>query len=139
MVFVSSISEPFLEAVPQVHIIFLIVFIERVGKTADPTDGLATFCISVFAASYGMAKFFMAGPCRIIPYNKLNLGFLLLILNIALCLVAKATLLSVAYLDNPSVSAIGYWIALQLLPQMLFVSSHHIHSGNLISALLAPV
>merc|ERR1719400_1822623 len=49
---VSSL-EPFLESVPQVHIILMIVF--GFGKTVDPGAllAIATFSLSVFAAAFG--------------------------------------------------------------------------------------
>merc|ERR1719400_1158261 len=84
---VSSL-EPFLESVPQVHII-LMVTIGAYGRTVDPEAPLAiaTFSLSVFSAAFGITKFFSVGPCRLIPYDKINLGFFLMMLNVASCLV----------------------------------------------------
>ena len=122
------LPEPFLESVPQVHII-LMVTIGTFAKTVDPEAPLAiaTFTSSVFSAALGITKFFSVGPCRLIPYDKINLGFFLLMVNIACCLVGKGVLLSLT-VNHRGVRrsfktiAVGVWISSCILPQMVFVS-----------------
>merc|ERR1711971_1514054 len=99
---VSSL-EPFLESVPQVHIILMVVFgAKGSNTTVDPQAPLAiaTFTLSVFSAAFGITKFFSVGPCRLIPYDKINLGFFLLMLNVASCLVGKGFILAFATLKE---------------------------------------
>ena len=86
------ISEPFLESVPQVHLIMLIIF-EGTDTTVDPFHWktLLTFSLSVLSAAFGMSRFFNVGPCRLVPYGKMNVGFLFLVISIATCLVGKGT------------------------------------------------
>ena len=116
--------EPFLESVPQVHIILMIVFgtgySNRIVDHLDP-QAIATFSLSVFAAAFGITKFFSVGPCRLIPYDKINLGFFLMMLNVASCLVGKGFLLAVSSTSGFAYS-IGIWISLSIVPQVLFVS-----------------
>ena len=117
------LPEPFLESVPQVHII-LMVTIGAYGKTVDPRAPLAiaTFSLSVFSAAFGITKFFSVGPCRLIPYDKINLGFFLMMLNVASCLVGKGFLLALDSGGRSFAYAIGIWISLSIVPQVLFVS-----------------
>ena len=119
------LPEPFLESVPQVHII-LMVTIGNYGATVDPGSDLAiaTFSLSVFSAAFGITKFFSVGPCRLIPYDKINLGFFLMMLNVASCLVGKGFLLAIA--TNAYVADFAYaivvWASLSVVPQVVFVS-----------------
>ena len=121
------LPEPFLESVPQVHII-LMVTIGAIGKTVDPEAPLAiaTFSLSVFSAAFGITKFFSVGPCRLIPYDKINLGFFLMMLNVASCLVGKGFLLAIALAGPGGVTNYAYrtgvWVSLSLVPQIIFVS-----------------
>ena len=122
------LPEPFLESVPQVHII-LMVTIGAYGITVDPGAPLAiaTFTSSVFSAALGITNFFSVGPCRLIPYNRMNLGFFLMMLNVASCLVGKGLLLGIAPNARGSASAgfayaIGTWVSLSIVPQVVFVS-----------------
>ena len=120
------LPEPFLESVPQVHII-LMVTIGAWGKTVDPLAPLAiaTFSLSVFSAAFGITKFFSVGPSRLIPYDKINLGFFLMMLNVASCFVGKGVLLAFATAGLPKSNyafAIGTWVSLSLVPQILYVS-----------------
>ena len=122
------LPEPFLESVPQVHII-LMVTIGAWGTTVDPTAPLAiaTFSSSVFAAAFGITKFFSLGPCRLIPFDKMNLGFFLMILNVAFCLVGKGSLLVIAPSDLGFAGIIGAWVSLSIAPQVVFVSNSQSH------------
>ena len=131
------LPEPFLESVPQVHII-LMVTIGAYGETVNPEAPLAiaTFSLSVFSAAFGITKFFSVGPCRLIPYDKINLGFFLMVLNVASCLVGKGVLLAFSTLVGKGVLlgetgpgeklgygySIGLWVLLSIVPQMVFVS-----------------
>ena len=119
------LPEPFLESVPQVHIILMVVFGSSFA-TVDPWDpqAIATFALSVFSAAFGITKFFSVGPCRLIPYDKINLGFFLMMLNVASCLVGKGFLLALLSLFGRTgfAYAIGTWVSLSIVPQVVFVS-----------------
>ena len=124
------LPEPFLESVPQVHIILMVVFgTNRSNRTVDPCAPLAiaTFSSSVFAAAFGITKFFSLGPCRLIPFDKMNLGFFLMILNVACCLVGKGSLLVIAPSDLGFAGTIGAWVSLSIAPQVVFVSNSQSH------------
>merc|ERR1712241_1206841 len=91
--------EPFLESVPQVHVLLLLWKLSgegcdsAVGVSNDPLF-LVTFSASVATASFGISKFLKSGPCRIIRNNTCCSGFgtlsyILLLLNIASTVIAK--------------------------------------------------
>ena len=52
---------------------------------------LLTFSLSVLSAAFGMSRFFKVGLCRLVPYGKMNVGFLFLVISIATCMVGKGT------------------------------------------------
>ena len=100
------------------------------GKaTVDPYDpqAIATFALSVFSAAFGITKFFSIGPCRLIPFDKMNLGFFLMILNVACCLVGKGSLLVIEPSDLGFAGTIGAWVSLSIAPQVVFVSNSQSH------------
>ena len=70
----------------------------------------------------GITKFLKVGPCRLIPHNKINLGFFLLTLNIATCLIWKGITTYMAF-DHPDIYDVMLWISVTILPRMAFVSS----------------
>ena len=132
------ISEPFLEAVPQIHIL-LILWVLNFRITYDLNPGLfiATFTTSVFTATLGIAKFLKTGPCRLVPDQGPlgghgTLAFIILMLNIASTIVSKGIILPAiglginggpyAPLTNDSSLVIGLWIATCYLPQSIYVS-----------------
>ena len=97
---------------------------------------LATFITSVLSASLGIAKFLKLGPCRLIPNEGIlggygSLSFLLLLLNVACTMVAKGLILvfsCFALLPNYNMfKGVSYllWIALFLLPQLIYVSTSY--------------
>ena len=125
---ISLFSEPFLESLPQLHLLFLIVIAgpESLSPWKSSTRSeiswqiLLTFSLSVFSACFGMSKFFNVGPSRLIPYDKMNLGFFVLMVNIASCFIAKGLLLGY----SKGFLRFFIWSCLSLLPQMIFVSTY---------------
>ena len=122
------LPEPFLESVPQVHIILMVVFGAVPGaiRTIDPfgPQSIITFSLSVFAAAFGITKFFSVGPCRLIPYDKMNLGFFLMMVNIACCAVGKGYILVIAASAKGAREygyTIGLWVLFSIVPQVVFV------------------
>ena len=91
---------------------------------------ILTFSLSVFSAAFGMTKFMSVGPCRLIPYDKINVGFFLVFLSNASCLVGKGFLLAASLNGVKSNSTseyatkVGYWVSLSLLPSLMFVSTY---------------
>ena len=122
------LPEPFLESVPQVHIILMVVFgsVSGATRTIDPFDpqAIVTFSMSVFAATLGITKFFSVGPCRLIPYDKMNLGFFLVMVNVVCCLVGKGYMLVIAASAKGAREygyTIGVWVLFSIVPQVVFV------------------
>ena len=130
--------EPFLEAVPQIHVLLgLWVLEETITFGLSPKLFIATFSSSVLTATLGIAKFLKVGPCRLVPDEGIlgghgNLGFLLIMVNIATTILSKGFLLPAIAYDNelnslvPLVNAktgILIWMMVSYLPQMLYVSS----------------
>ena len=131
------LSEPFLEAVPQIHCLLVILVLdELVAYGANHTLFIVTFSSSVLTASLGIAKFLKTGPCRLVPDQgpmggHATLGFFLLMVNIALTIVGKGFMLpAIGYgpessrLFQSTPTAIGVWIAICYIPQLLYVSSN---------------
>ena len=117
-------AEPFLESLPQVHLIMAIV-LRGPASLQNSSQSNGTFLLSVFSACFGMSKFFNVGPSRLIPYDKMNLGFFVLMVNIASCFIGKGLLLVHANGDLQGVyKRFLTWITLALLPQIIFVSTY---------------
>ena len=72
----------------------MLIIFEGTDTTVDPFHWktLLTFSLSVLSAAFGMSRFFNVGPCRLVPYGKMNVGFLFLVISIATCLVGKGTI-----------------------------------------------
>ena len=131
------LSEPFLESIPQVHIIMIIIFLQD-QRAIDPysRQTILTLSSSLFSATYGMSKFLRTGPCRLVPYGKFKLGFFLLMLNIACMLGGKAFIItlhnwvritddeSLGVTNSDGLQLIIRWILASIVPQMLFVSTY---------------
>ena len=68
------------------------------------------------------------GPCRLIPYDKINVGFLLVLLSNASCLGGKGFLLAASIKAGRKgedyAIKVGYWVTLSLLPSLMFVSTY---------------
>ena len=110
------------------HIILLVVIAGNANIVIN-WQTVLTFSLSVFSAAFGMTKFMSVGPCRLIPYDKINVGFFLVLLCNASCLVGKGFLLAVS-LTGPGSTVgkygitVGYWVCLSLLPSLMFVSTY---------------
>ena len=76
------------------------IFEDLTRKEKHANLFLVTFALSVFSATFGIAKFLKSGPCRLLP-NDGPIGgygtvpFLLLMANIASTILAKGFLLTV--------------------------------------------
>ena len=110
------------------HIILLVVFAGNADIDFRNVQTILTFSLSVFSAAFGMTKFMSVGPCRLIPYDKINVGFFWVLLCNASCLVGKGFLLA-ASVTGPDLGrtygiTVGYWVCLSLLPSLMFVSTY---------------
>ena len=106
----------------------MLIIFEGTDTTVDPFHWktLLTFSLSVLSAAFGMSRFFNVGPCRLVPYGKMNVGFIFLVISIATCLVGKGFALALAGGATKNhkgnfMAAISLWIGLSLVPQLLFV------------------
>ena len=132
-------SEPFLESVPQVHVLLVIAagsktyqWQSQINKgVIDISDTffLATFCTSIFSAAFGMTKLLKVGPCSIVPRNKYGLGFFLSFLSILFGLAGKGFLLAcwLAFpfaTDSVRTFGIGFCLGTCYLPPIVFVSTN---------------
>ena len=132
--------EPFLEAIPQVHI-YLVAWIDNDDKIiGNLQDGfsqesiifLMSFSSSVMSATFGLAKFFKVGPCKFLPTEGFlwgygHLGFILVLLNITITTFLKGGLLALACapfvnFQLDAVNAVLIWSSLNYLPQTIYVS-----------------
>ena len=106
------IAEPILEAVPQVHIMFILWNLIGYRITGQNIAFFqAAFVSSVFSASKGIAGFLLHGPCKLVPTDGLfggmgKLGFILLVFNIATTLCGKGILLAFLFIPVLEVSFI---------------------------------
>ena len=136
----TIVSEPFLESVPQVHML-LVIFILSIQSinTSERCDRavvgdtlfFTTFSTSIVTASFGISKFIKSGPTRIVKNDKCLMGFgtlsfLLIFTNIALTLVGKGCIIAF-YVFEAFSNNMTYLVLLLLcfIPQLLHVSSNH--------------
>ena len=120
------ISELFVEKIPQVHLMLLLIFFNWDDKSWVYVYWWG-FVFSFFSASFGMTKLLMNGPSKIIKKQGhlggyLQLGFFLLFLCNIDVLVAKA--LGLAFLASNPFSVL-VWMAVSLLPQCILVSTYY--------------
>ena len=126
--------EPMLESIPQTHILLCLAGQNQsiiIGD--DSTQFFITFVSSFMSASFALTKFLKMGPCRLVP-NEGRLGgyfergFICLLVNIALTILMKGANLTNGILlkdreiitDKIWISI--YWISLNILPQLIYVS-----------------
>ena len=135
----NNFSEPFLEAIPQVHILMCLWFNNDTMIIGDLNNGfskdsilfLITYSTSVLSAAFGIAKFLKSGPCRLISNEGgyFQMGFLLIMISTFCCLAIKAILLSLVCapwiaidkIHVPIWSTMVIWLSLNYLPQFIFV------------------
>ena len=145
-----SFAEPFIEAVPQILILICICFLDiKVLKPNGPDIFSlppffwVTFSTSVLSASLGISKFLKIGPCRLVSNQGVlggfgNVGFLVLMINVASTLLLKGFLLVVigkginpgsrgVFQNFSKIEDILSWIGFCYLPSMLYVCSMHIY------------
>ena len=137
---VCFITEPFLESVPQVHIILM--FIANINIACTPSgpnyrkyggDGFIAFSTSILSAAFGISKFIKSGPCHILKSDSFLMGFatlsyILVLGNIIATFLSKAFLiifyLSYKYDDgNIDLQRIAI-LSLNYIPQLVHVSLH---------------
>ena len=115
-----------MESLPQIHLILVIVFTDEIEVDRSHWRTWLPFAVSVVSAAYGMTKFFSIGPCRLLPYDRMGVGFFLVIINIIAYLIGKTWILASAItvferkLEYAYIIAV--WISVSLLPQTIFVS-----------------
>ena len=98
---------------------------------------LVGFSTSVMSATFGLAKFFKVGPCKLLPTEGFlwgfgQLGFILVLLNIMITTFLKGSLLALACapfvnFQLDALTAVLIWSSLNYLPQTIYVSISIIH------------
>ena len=125
-----------LESIPQTHILLCLAGQNKkliFGK--DATQFWLTFATSSMSAAFALSKFLKTGPCRLVPdVGRLGgffeRGFICLLVNVALTILIKAANLTAVLQgfrsqssENKGTKWIGiYWILLNILPQLNYVS-----------------
>ena len=91
----NCIIEPFLESIPQIHILLTIWTLNDdiyFGEEKECIDALSagninairfviSFSTSLFSAASGISKYLRSGPCRLFPKKGFFGGFPLLIIR----------------------------------------------------------
>ena len=94
--------EPFLEAIPQVVITLMFQCHSFFTVNSDvvlewsnmfPMYFTLNFCVSLLSGSLGISKLLKVGPCRLVHYDGLNIGFVFIVLSNLACILGKGTLL----------------------------------------------
>ena len=131
-----SISEAFLESIPQTHLtLMLLILNSKVlyddNGRADNIYGTVLFFVgfisSILSASLGMARLLMNGPSKLVKKQGhlggyAQVGFALVMTSIMFVLVAKALWLAVSTMDNHEPFYFLVWIGVSLVPQLILVS-----------------
>ena len=97
------------------------------------TQMVINLAISVLTGSLGSSKLLKVGPCRLVPYDKMSFGFIVVVIINASCIIAKGLVLAYALLfgfEGLFVNAnhvigthtIVLWIVICILPHIFFVS-----------------
>ena len=94
---------------------------------------LINFSISVLSGSLGLSKLLKVGPCRLVPYDEMSFGFLVLVIINASCIIAKGLILSLVLVSvsDGQVDGLNYefydliilWIVICILPHVFLVST----------------
>ena len=129
-IWLTLFTEPLLESVPQVFILFALVCQNPdVIYGGDATWFWVTFSTSIVSAAKGIATLLKEGPCKLVPNQGLLggyglIGFILLFFNVGITLIGKgSTLLGVTADPSKSqLSMIVAWACFTFLPSLIFVS-----------------
>ena len=94
---------------------------------------LINLAISVISGSVGLSKLLKVGPCRLVPYDEMSFGFLVLVIINASCIIAKGLILSLVLVSvsDGQVDGLNYefydliilWIVICILPHVFLVST----------------
>ena len=120
-----------MESIPQIHVVLCLV-ISNATHGEVPASVLVTFALSIFSGGVGIAKFMKTGPCKIVPCTSgfldgfVSLGFPAVVFSVIATLVGKGLLLPVVAYGRGArliFSNVAMWMALNLLPQLTYVST----------------
>ena len=108
-------SEPFLEALPQVHILITLASMDYYLISDGNSDLFRLTLFSSFlSASFGIAKYLKTGPCRLLPEEGLcggfmHMGFIFTFLNVAAMILSKAFMLISMVIASNAFSDDLFW------------------------------
>ena len=134
--YIYFVSETFLEAVPQVLIILVLFFSDNTGAELNSVLGTkkvlesglpqVTFILSLFTATFGIARFLKNGPARIVRDEGCldgfgTMTFILIFHNVAATLVGKGYVIAITIsrIAQNGDSKVGFLLILLLFPAQL--------------------
>ena len=125
-------SEPFLESIPQIHILMCLIV-----SNNSFISGYVAFTIisSVLSGGFGIAKFMKTGPCKMVPSTTgfidgfVSLGFPAVVLSVIATVLGKGLMLPVVVegADGIIFANVVMWMGFNLLPQMVYVSKFQLN------------
>ena len=121
-----------MESIPQIHVLICLLV-----SNSNTISGSVPFtlALSIFSGGFGIAKFMKTGPCKMVPstsgflYGFVSLGFPAMVFSVIATFVGKGLLLPAIAYGGPKgliFSKVAMWMALNLLPQFIYVSKYQL-------------
>ena len=130
-VFLKFFSEPLLESLPQVFILFTMYAIStniqpNLIQGSDLTLFYLTLSSSLISCSFGVAQFLKIGPCRL--YEGYGIGFFIVMLSTLIMIFSKMLL---SLMNDTSRDTLRFLLLILFtyMPQFLCVSVLQLHKA----------
>ena len=123
-------SEPYLESIPQFHIVLCLI-LTNTSKGPTPQSVFISLALSIFSGGFGIAKSMKTGPFKMVPITGgfldgfVSLSFPAVMFSVIATFVGKGFMLPVVADGGGGgliFSKVAMWMALNLLPQFIYVS-----------------
>ena len=115
-----------MESTPQVHLTLILIGQYVLPNQHSPTLN-TSFAISIFSATFGMAKLLKNGPikalrknCKIVGYGQP--GFILIMVIVAGNMIGKGVWLGHGFNADDKIDIMWIWALACILPQILLVN-----------------
>ena len=121
-------SEPLVESIPQLFVMFFIISNNINGDTIAFDDFFwFSFVSSLFSSAFALAKLLKVGPCQVMPRDKFGITFLLIFFCNTFGLMGRGFILHTwyAYTDTKGFGTFYgpmIYTITSILPPMIFVS-----------------